>query len=65
LHQAPRNGLAIGWADLIVVSVQDRLENALGGHAGDAESQRAFDDQENGEQGAERERPDENAGTLE
>ena len=65
LHQTARDGLAVGWSDLVEVTAQDRLKNALRGHAGDAQSQGAFDDQENGEQGAERERPDENAGTLE
>jgi hypothetical protein len=65
LHQTARDGLAVGRSDLIELAVQDRLENALGGHARNTESQGAFDDQENGEQRADGERPDENAGTLE
>jgi len=65
LHQTTRDGLAVGWADLVEVTIQDGLKNGLRGYKGDTQSQRAFDDQENSEQGAERERPDENAGALE
>jgi hypothetical protein len=64
LHETTRDGLTVGGADLVELAREDRLDDGFRGDPGDPEGQGSFDDQVDRQEGAETERPDESAGTL-